>query len=140
MDSAAPQPSVPASRHERGRERLTRLNGSSRARVVDAVAELSTDMAGWIVDFGYGDCYDESALPARERQLMTVAALTSLGGCEAQLDVHLSVALNVGVSPGELSAAIGHCVPFCGFPRAINALGVLRAVLERRGVPLPLGE
>lgn len=119
-------------RHDAGWERLTRLNATERPRVVERVRELSPEMADWIVEFGYGDAYDEGVLPARDRQLVTIGALAAMGGCEAQLEVHAAIALNVGVPPSELVAAVTHIVPYAGFPRAINALEAVRRVLDRR--------
>jgi len=72
-----------------------------------------------------------AALPARDRQLATIGALAALGGCEAQLEVHARIALNAGLTPQQLVATIAHLVPYCGFPRAINALEAVRRVIER---------
>jgi 4-carboxymuconolactone decarboxylase len=124
-------------RHDIGWERLTRLNNTSDPRVVERVAQLAPRVAQWIVEFGYGDAYDEQALPARERQLITIGALTAMGGAEAQLDVHMAIALNIGIEPRDIAEAVSHCVPYCGFPRVINALEILGQLLERRGIPLP---
>ena len=118
-------------RYDIGWERLTRLNGTDDPRVVARVRELSPEMADWLVAFGYGDAYDEVALPVHDRQLATIGALTALGGCEAQLQVHARIALRAGLSPVQLIAAVAHLVPYCGFPRAINALEAVRPVIER---------
>ncbi len=125
------------SRYDIGWERLTRLNQTTSPRVVERVRDISPDAAQWIVEFGYGDAYDEASLPSRDRQLITIGALTAQGGTDAQLDVHLAIALNEGLAPRDLAAAISHCIPYCGFPRVINALEVLGRLLERRGIPLP---
>jgi 4-carboxymuconolactone decarboxylase len=108
--------------------------------VVERVRELSPELARQIVEFGYGDAYDESSLPARERQLVTIGALTALGGCEGQLEVHMHIARNVGLTPTEIVAAVAHTVPYAGFPRALNALEVARRVFERRDDAMPLDE
>jgi 4-carboxymuconolactone decarboxylase len=121
-------------RYERGWNVLTRVNATERPRVVEQVAEVAPDLARWIVEFGYGEVYDRPTLDEGRRQLVTIGALAALGGCEAQLDVHVNVALNVGVPPDEIVEAVLHTLPFIGFPRTINAMLVVRAVFERRGV------
>jgi len=42
--------------------------------------------------------------------------------------------LNVGVAPAAIVETIIQAVPFTGFPRALNALQVVRRVFERRGL------
>jgi 4-carboxymuconolactone decarboxylase len=50
---------------------------------------------------GLGAIYARPGLPPRDRQLITLGALTALGGCEPQLEVHINGALNVGITPEE---------------------------------------
>jgi 4-carboxymuconolactone decarboxylase len=40
------------------------------------------------------------------RQLITLGVLTALGGCEAQLKVHIGAALNVRLSAEEVAETI----------------------------------
>jgi 4-carboxymuconolactone decarboxylase len=60
--------------------------------------------------------------------------LTALGGCEAQLDVHVNASLNVGLTPVEIVEAITHAAVYCGFPRALNAIFVAKRVFAERGL------
>lgn len=125
------------SRYERGWETLTRVNGTDDPRVVRRIAELSPDLARFIVEFGYGDCHADrpsEVLDDRERQLVTIGALAAMGGCEQQLAVHANVALEVGLSPDQVVEAVLHALPYVGFPRTLNAVEAVRGVFERRGV------
>ncbi|MCW2927784.1 MAG: carboxymuconolactone decarboxylase [Thermoleophilia bacterium] len=125
------------SRYARGWETLTRINGTDDPKVVKAIDALAPHLARAIVEFGYGDSYaarPQDILDARQRQLVTLGSLVALGGAEDQLAVHVNVALNVGLEPDQIVEAISHALPFAGFPRAINALDVVRRVFERRGV------
>ena len=90
-----------------------------------------------IVAYGYGDVYSREGLTPQQRQLITIGILTSLGGCESQLKVHTGSALNVGLAPAEIVEAVIHAAVYCGFPRALNAIGVVKEVLAERGL-LPL--
>ena len=60
--------------------------------------------------------------------------LTALGGCEPQLDVHINASLNVGLTPSEIVEAIIHAAVYCGFPKALNAIFVVRRVFAEREV------
>lgn len=111
---------------------LTRVSGSSDPRVVRELQHWAPEVARSIVEFGYGSTYARAdELPDRDRQIATISALTALGGCEAQLRTHLTVALRIGIDKRELIELMQHLIPFCGFPRVLNGLDVLRAVIDR---------
>ena len=124
-------------RHERGWETLTRINGTDDPRVVRRIAEVSPDLARYIVEFGYGDCHADrpkELLDEQQRQLVTLGALAAMGGCEQQLAVHVNVALEIGLEPAQIVEALVHALPYIGFPRTLNAIETARSVFERRGV------
>jgi 4-carboxymuconolactone decarboxylase len=92
-----------------------------------------------VIEFAFGEIYQRPILDLRQRQLVTISALTTLGGAEPQLEVHVNAGLNVGLTAAEVVEAIIHCVPYIGFPRVLNAIFVARRVFEERGVS-PLSE
>lgn len=65
---------------------------------------------------------------------MTISALTTLGGAEPQLEVHLNAGLNVGLTAPEVVEAVLHCIPYTGFPRVLNAIFVAKRVFAERNV------
>jgi 4-carboxymuconolactone decarboxylase len=65
---------------------------------------------------------------------VTISALTTLGGAEPQLEVHVNAGLNVGLSAREIVEAILHCGPYTGFPRVLNAMFVAKRVFAQRQV------
>ncbi len=81
-------------------------------------------------------CYTGS-LDNRMRELVTITVLTVLNTLP-QLKAHLGACLNVGCTPVELREAIYQCAPFIGFPKTLNAIGVLNEVLTAAGINLPL--
>ncbi|MEU6491368.1 carboxymuconolactone decarboxylase family protein [Streptomyces sp. NPDC046984] len=129
------------SREERfahGLEVLKRVDGRAGERVVDALADVSPELGHQIVAWAFGDVYDRPELAPRDRQLVTLGMLTALGGCEAQLDVHVNAALNVGLTPEQIVEALLHSAVYCGMPRALNATFAAKQVFAERGL-LPLG-
>ncbi len=111
-------------RYQRGRKRLAEIDGTAGESVVDTLGDLGR----YIVEFAFGDIYDRPGLSLRDRELVTVAMLAAMGGCEPQLDVHLQAAVNVGVSTDELRELMIHVAPYAGFPAAINATRRLQAL------------
>jgi 4-carboxymuconolactone decarboxylase len=121
-------------RRDRGLAVLARIDGAAGTAVVDSLADVSPALAHHVAAFAFGDIYDRPGLDARSRQLVTIGVLTALGGCEAQLTVHVGAALNVGLTPNEIVEAILHASVYTGFPRALNATFVAKQVFDSRGV------
>lgn len=115
-------------RRDKGLEVLSRIDGSTGEAVIDSLADINPAMGHHIAAFAFGDIYDRPGLDPRSRQLVTLGALTALGGCEAQLKVHIGAALKVGITKEEITEALLHAAVYCGFPRALNATFVAREV------------
>ncbi|WP_188887938.1 carboxymuconolactone decarboxylase family protein [Paenibacillus radicis (ex Gao et al. 2016)] len=73
----------------------------------------------------FGDVWRRSELSLRERSLITVAALMA-GGNVRQLDYHLKLAKENGISEEELAEAITHLAFYTGWPRADSALQAMK--------------
>ncbi|MEU6967153.1 carboxymuconolactone decarboxylase family protein [Kitasatospora aureofaciens] len=121
-------------RFDRGLEVLTRVDGEGGQRVIDALADINPELAHQVVAWGFGEIYSRPELAARDRQLVTLGMLTALGGCEPQLEVHINAALNVGLTPTEITEALLHSAVYCGFPKALNATFVAKKVFGERGL------
>lgn len=124
------------SRYEQGLAVLSAVDGEAGHRVVESLSDIAPDLAEHIVSYGFGDVYARPGLVPAQRQLVTLGMLTALGGCEPQLTVHVNAALNVGLSPTEIVEAIIHSAVYCGFPKALNAIFVVKQVFADRGISL----
>lgn len=124
-------------RYDRGRRKLAEIDGGAGRAVIDALADVAPDLARFVIEFAFGDVYSRDGLDTRSRQLVTLGALTALGGTERQLAIHVGASLNVGLTPEEIVEAIIHTVPYAGFPRALNAMAVARELFAERDL-LPI--
>ncbi|MDQ4018949.1 MAG: carboxymuconolactone decarboxylase family protein [Actinomycetota bacterium] len=110
-------------RRERGIARLAELadepGGEQFLRNLGDLGDLT-------VAFVFGDVHAREGLPIRERELVIVAVLAALGGLEPQVRAHIRAARAIGVSDRELEETIIQIAPYAGFPRAINAMKLLR--------------
>lgn len=123
-------------RFECGKAVLDTVDGTAGAKVIEALSDISPELAHQVVAWGFGEIYARPALEPRDRQLVTLGMLTALGGCEPQLDVHINAALNVGLTPQQIVEAFLHSVVYCGFPRALNATFAAKRVFAERGLLL----
>ncbi len=78
-------------------------------------------------DVLFGEAWKRSELSARDRSLVTVAALVA-GGNPAQLTFHLDYARQNGVTETELIEAITHLAFYAGWPKAMSAMSVAKEV------------
>jgi 4-carboxymuconolactone decarboxylase len=133
-------PQTPQTRQERidyGRSVLDAVNSEAGQRMIGSLHDVSPVLAEQAL-IGFAEIYARPQLSPRDRQLVTLGMLAALGGCESQLEVHVNVALNVGLSAEEIVEALLHASAYCGFPRALNATFVAKRVFAERGL-LPVG-
>ncbi|GLQ98566.1 carboxymuconolactone decarboxylase family protein [Dyella mobilis] len=81
----------------------------------------------------FGDIWQRPELSPRERSLITVSALVALNRIE-QLPFHLRRARDNGIDRDTLAELITHLAFYAGWPCAVSAVSVLRAV---EGEPTP---
>jgi 4-carboxymuconolactone decarboxylase len=93
-----------------------------------AIGDIAPKLAELTDDVLFDDFWNRPALAARDRSLITVAALVA-GGDADQLRFHLTHARNNGVTDTELVEAITHLAFYAGWPKAMTAIGVAREVL-----------
>ena len=119
-------------RYQRGLELLTRIDGRAGEEVVAALEAVFPDLAEHMVSFAFGDIYSRPGLSLRDRELVTLGALTALGNARPQLKVHVNAALNVGLTEAEILEVMLHMAVYAGFPAALNGLFAVREVLDER--------
>lgn len=92
-------------------------------------------LSEFVIENIWGDLFcRDKALGLREREIVTVATLATLGDCAAPLKVHVNGALNVGVTPAEIAEIISQIAGLAGVPRALRAAHIVREVFEERGL------
>ena len=96
---------TPARWRTRGEALCRRVYGPAYARLLPAVRALHPDLALWMVEHGYGRVLSRGGLGVAQRELITVAALASLGW-ERQLVSHVLGALRVGAGETATHAAL----------------------------------
>lgn len=87
-------------------------------------------MVNYLSSFCFGDIYTRKGLDLKTRELLTFSIISALGGCESQVKAHVQGNVNVGNSKDNLIDAVAQSLPYIGFPRALNALGCINAVLQ----------
>lgn len=95
------------------------------------IGDFAPKLAELTDDVLYGDVWERPQLSKRDRSLVTVAALIALNRPE-QLRSHLIRARENGVTQDELIETITHLAFYCGWPNAVNAIGVAKEVFDKK--------
>lgn len=104
-------------------ERAARVGGQF-GTVAPGVVQYTTDIL-------FNDLWLRPDLAPRDRSLVTVSALIASGQF-AQLQGHLGIAMNNGLTQAEAAEAITHLAFYVGWPNVFSALPVAKEVFEKR--------
>ena len=105
-----------------GMEYLRKIDGKGGEAVLTSLEGIAPDLGKYIVEFAFGDIYARNGLSLQEREMITLASLLTAGGCEPQLEVHITGAINVGIPPEKIVEIFLQCIPYTGFPKVLNAV------------------
>lgn len=108
-------------RYRRGVDMLQKLSGESIEQIANKVAEVAPDFARMTIEFPFGDLYSRGILDLKTREAAAISALAALGRIP-QLRVHVTAALNLGMTRAEIVELLMQISIYAGFPPALNAI------------------
>jgi len=91
--------------------------------------DFAPGLVSYTDDVLFGDVWKRPDLAPRDRSLITVAALVTNGNT-GQLTYHLALARENGATETELIEAITHLAFYTGWPQAMAAMAVAKAVFR----------
>ena len=95
---------------------------------IAARTELSAAFQDFLTRYAWGDVWSRPGLSRRDRSIVTLAALVTLGA-ENELVMHVRAALRNGLSADEISEILLHTALYAGLPRANRAFAIARDAL-----------
>ena len=111
-----PRLSAPASEAERARATRAELG-----TVAPKFVQLTNEVV-------FNDLWRQPDLSARDRSLVTIAALAAMGD-DDQLDVYLRRGLESGLTRAQIAEALTHLGFYAGWPKATKALAAVTKTL-----------
>ncbi|GAA2912555.1 carboxymuconolactone decarboxylase family protein [Streptosporangium fragile] len=93
------------------------------------IGDFAPKLAELTDDVLFADVWNRTELAARDRSLITVAALVA-GGDADQLRFHLGRARENGLTETELIEAITHLAFYAGWPKAMTAITTAKQVFS----------
>lgn len=97
-----------------------------RTDLADLPEPFDTALPRLLTEFCFGDFYTRDGLTLAQRELLILCALATIGDTGAQLGPHARACLQVGNTKNEVLAALVHCFPYIGFPRAVTAIRAVK--------------
>ena len=117
---------------ERGERLLRLIDGDKVAHnLLQAYEDVAPDFTRYLVEFAFGEIYARPG-DLRQKELVAIASLATMGGCDPQLETHVHGAFNVGLSEEEVVEVVMTLIPYIGFPKALNAMAVVKRVVGKR--------
>ncbi|HXF66753.1 MAG TPA: carboxymuconolactone decarboxylase family protein [Burkholderiales bacterium] len=77
----------------------------------------------------WGLVWSRPGLPRKVRSFLNLAALTAMN-LRHELKLHIRAALRNGLTRKEIAEALLHCAIYCGYPKAVDALRLMREVYQ----------
>ncbi|MFL6450866.1 MAG: carboxymuconolactone decarboxylase family protein [Bryobacteraceae bacterium] len=108
-------------------------NTPHSALTAEDIRAVSPALASYTQKLINEDLWKRPDLSSRDRSLITVAALIAriqtIG-----MPHYFNVALDTGVTPGELSETVTHLAFYSGWSNALSAVPILKEIFAKRGI------
>jgi len=120
------------SKYERGKAILEELTGIPETGPKTGYAAFAPPIEVFLKEHLFADIFERDVLTYKERELVTISVLSSIGGVEPMLRSHLNLCLNVGLTANQLQQFVGVIKSTIGKKEAKAAQGVLDEVLRNK--------
>ena len=89
-------------KYERGKRNLETLTGQKEVGPKSGFAAFSPEIDRFLKEHLFADIFERDVLGFRDREIATISALAAMPGVEPQLESHLSMGMNTGLTQGQL--------------------------------------
>lgn len=118
------------SKYERGKKILGELTKTPQPDTLTGYSAFAPLIDTFLKEHLFADIFERDVLTYAERELVTVSALSSIGGVEPMLRSHLLICLNVGLTPKQLNEFTSIINSTIGKKEAKAARAILDEVLK----------
>lgn len=90
-------------KYEQGRKVLEALTGIPQAKPAPGFGEFSPRIDAFLKEHLFADIFDSDVLTYQQREMVTIAALASMDGVAPQLQSHIGMGMNTGITKNQLT-------------------------------------
>jgi len=105
---------------KRGVETRKWLMGEQYEPAMRRRTAFTEEWMDFVNQYAFGEVWARPGLDKKTRHMLTIAMLTALGRLE-ELETHLSLTPNSGVSRDEVKEVLMHAAIYAGVPAAMSA-------------------
>ncbi|MDW9382777.1 carboxymuconolactone decarboxylase family protein [Chryseobacterium sp. JV558] len=91
-----------ADRYEQGRKTLEELTKTPQSKPAPVFGEFAPRIDAFLKEHLFADIFVSDVLTYQQRELVTISALASLDGVEGQLQSHINIGKNTGITENQL--------------------------------------
>jgi 4-carboxymuconolactone decarboxylase len=91
-----------ADKYEQGRKVLEELTKTAQAKPAPGYGEFAPRIDAFLKEHLFADVFVSDVLSYQQRELVTISALATISGVEAQLQSHINIGKNTGFTIGQL--------------------------------------
>lgn len=119
-------------KYERGKTILEQLTKTQQPDTLTGYSAFAPVIDTFLKEHLFADIFERDVLTFTQRELVTISVISSIGDAEPMLKSHLSIAINLGVSPEQLKEFLVVIKPFIGAKKTKAAKEVVIEVLKSR--------
>ena len=90
--------------YERGRKTLETLTRVPQSKPAPGFGEFAPRIDAFLKEHLFADIFDSDVLDYTERELVTISALAAMRGTEGQLQAHIGMGMNTGISAEQVKS------------------------------------
>lgn len=116
-------------KYDRGKAILEKLTGVKETGPKKGYAAFAPAMEVFLKEHLFADIFERDVLTFKDRELVTISVISSIGDAEPMLRSHLTICLNIGLTPNQLQQFVEVIKPVIGKKKGRAAQKVLNEVL-----------
>lgn len=116
------------SKYERGKNILVKLNQIPQSDILTGYSAFAPIIDIYLKEHLFADIFERDVLNYIQRELATISVITSIGKAEPMLKSHLTICMNLGLSPEQLYEFINVIKTTLGKKEAKSAKRVLNGI------------
>jgi 4-carboxymuconolactone decarboxylase len=129
---AAPIKNDGKDKYEKGRKVLETLTKMPQSKPAPGFGEFAPRMDAFLKEHLFADVFESNVLTMQQRELVTISALSAMPGVTSQLQSHVKMGLNTGITENQLTEVAQLMEKFIGRTQA----NTLRKAISKPEVPV----
>ncbi|OYX86227.1 MAG: carboxymuconolactone decarboxylase [Flavobacteriales bacterium 32-34-25] len=119
-----------SSKYNRGKQILGELTGKPQPNTLSGYSAFAPVMDTFLKEHLFADIFERDILSYAQRELVTISVISAIGDAEPMLKSHLTISLNVGITPNQLEDFVTVIKPSIGRKKTKSVKKIVTEVLD----------